>query len=261
MTNGGLRAFLALLWAGFLFAAGAPAAAIVVRHDADPRAYHASPSDYPAVFGLLRTRRGFWDCPATLIAPNWAITAGHCAEAPRIQEGVANGGFAVEIAGAANMIDRVVRHPQSDVALLRLSSAVTNARPALLYAGADEVGQVVSLLGWGDTGTGQTGVAGPDGQFRLARNKVDRAEADLISWSFSDPADSNGDIVDLEGVAGPGDSGGPAFLMTENGMVLLGVSSGQDGAGRGPGRYGAREYYVRISAVRAWVVETAGLQR
>lgn len=261
MNNGGLSGLLVILLVSALLGVCLPATALVVRHDVDAAAYHASPSDYPAVFGLLRTRRGFWDCPATLIAPNWAITAGHCAEAPRIQEGVASGGFGVVIAGAANVVDRVVRHPRSDVALLHLSSSVTDVQPAELYSAANEVGQVVSLLGWGDTGTGQTGVAGPDGQFRLARNKVDRAEADLISWSFSDPADPNGDVVDLEGVAGPGDSGGPAFLMNDGDMVVLGISSGQDGAGRGPGRYGAREYYVRISAVRAWIVETAGLQR
>lgn len=244
MINGGRRPWLLLGFAGVGLALGlsASAHAIVIRHDVAPVAYHAASDDYPAVFGLLRTRRGYWDCPATLIAPDWAITAGHCTEAPRIQEGLAGGGYAVQIGGAENTIDRIVRHPRSDVALVHLARPMANARPAQLYAGADEVGQVVNLLGWGDTGTGQTGVTGPDGQFRLARNKVDRAEGDIISWTFSAPNLADGDVVDLEGVAGPGDSGGPAFVIIQGEMVLLGVSLAQDGAGRGPGRYGAREF-------------------
>jgi hypothetical protein len=240
----------------------APAGAIIIRHDINPSSYEASPSDYPAVFGLLKTRRGFWDCPATLIAPQWAVTAGHCSQAPRIREALSAGGYQVEIAGRENVIDRIVVHPGGvDIALLHLGNAVTHVVPIALYSTSDEVGRVVDMVGWGDTGTGLTGVTGPDGQFRLARNKIDRAQADIISWTFSDPSESGGDCVELEGISGPGDSGGPAFIATKEKLELAGVSSGQDNAGGRPGTYGVREFYVRISAVRDWIQEVIAARR
>jgi len=238
-----------------------PATAIVVRHDVDPRAYHASQTDYPEVFGLLRTRRGFWDCPATLVAPHWAITAGHCSEAPRIAEAMQGGsGYAVEIAGSTNTIDRVIANPSGeDVALLHLSSAVVNVAPVGLYVRSDEVGQIVEMVGWGDTGDGRTGPTAADGLFRRAANRVDQAEGAMLSWTFSDPGAPETDAVSLEGISGPGDSGGPAFIRTNGGLLLAGISSGQDAMGHARGTYGVREYFVRVSAIDSWIEQVVSV--
>lgn len=234
---------------------GADARAVLVRHDVQAEQYEANEADYPAVFGLLRTRRGFWDCPATLIAPQWAITAGHCASAPRIAEALAAGGaHAVTIAGAGNAIDRVVQNPNgADVALLHLAQAVGGVEGVPLYSGNDEIGRTVIMVGWGDTGDGVRGITGPDGRFRRATNVVDRAEADLLSWTFSEPGVDGSDATPLEGISGPGDSGGPAFIEADGALMLAGVSSAQDPMAHARGSYGVREYFVRVSAVRAWI--------
>ncbi len=67
------------------------------------------------------------------------------------------------------------------------------------------------------------------------------------------------DVLPLEGVNGPGDSGSLALVNTENGMQLIGVSS------RGryksivrtsfdrQGRYGWQEYYIRVSKMYNWI--------
>lgn len=236
-----------------LFAA--PADAIIVRHDADPHVYEAAENEHPATFGLLRTRRGSWDCPATLISAQWAITAGHCASDPRIVEAMqGSGGYAVEIAGAANAIDRVETPPDgSDAALLHLSSPVANVTPIPLHRTPDERGQIVLMLGWGDTGDGVHGVIGLDGKFRAATNVVDQVEAGVISWTFSDPRERSSDVTTLEGISGPGDSGGPALIETGGVWRLAGISSGQDPMGHARGSYGVREYYVRVSALAPWI--------
>ena len=183
------------------------------------------------------------------------ITAGHCGDAPRINEAMQGGsGYAVEIAGVANTVDRVVANPSGeDVALLHLSSAVVAVAPVGLYVRSDEVGQIIEMVGWGDTGDGRTGPTTPDGQFRRAANRIDQAEGAMLSWTFSDPSASGTDAVALEGISGPGDSGGPAFIRTNSGMILAGVSSGQDPMGHTRGTYGVREYFVRVSAIRNWV--------
>ncbi len=239
-----------------------PSAAIVVRHDVEAAQFQAEEAEFPAVFGLLRTRRGFWDCPATLIAPRWAVTAGHCASAPRIAEAMRQGvSYGVEIAGRPNAIDRIVSHPGgSDIALLHLSSQVANAVAAPLYEGSDERDKTVLMLGWGDAGDGVQGITGPDGQFRRATNVVDQADADIISWTFSDPRAANTDVTALEGISGPGDSGGPALIEVGGVWRLAGVSSGQDPMGHARGTYGVREYYVRISALRGWIEQTISAQ-
>jgi secreted trypsin-like serine protease len=233
-------------------AAPTAALAIVIRDAVADAEYHSNSADYPSVFGLLRTRRGCWDCPATLIAPHWAITAAHCTEAPRIAEAMSAGaGYAVEIGGVANRIDRITRHPNApnvDIALLHLQSA-SAIPPSSLYAASDEVGKHVVLLGWGDTGSGAVGVVGPDGQMRRAENVIDQADDANLSWLFDAPPDA----LPLEGISGPGDSGGPALIQTAHGLALAGISSGQDSMGHGRGHYGVREYYARISTARAWI--------
>ncbi len=257
----GARGKAVILLNSMLVMLALPAEAIVVRHDIDASQYNAEEADYPAVFGLLRTRRGFWDCPATLIAPQWAVTAGHCANAPRIADATRQGGsYAVEIGGRANTIDRVEPHPGgSDIALLHLSSPVIDVAPVPLYEGTDERGRIVMMLGWGDTGNGVQGITGPDGQFRKATNIVDDADANTISWTFGDPREAHSGASPLEGISGPGDSGGPALIQMAGEWRLAGISSGQDPLGHARGSYGVREFFVRISTVRGWIEQiTAG---
>ena len=233
-----------------------PAAAIIIRHDVADAAYLGRESDFPAVFGLYRTRAGKLNCGATVISPRWAVTAAHCTEAKRLLEAVRPGGpgYEVSVAGRAVLIDRVVVHPDpaSDLALLRFSVPVEHVAPVPLHRGTDELGRTVVMPGWGVFGNGKTGVGEHDGVFRVAENVVDRAEGGRLYWRFDGPGEKSA-ALRLEGISGPGDSGGPALVATPGGWAIAGVSSSQDTRGGPEGLYGVVESFVRVSAFAAWI--------
>jgi len=236
------------------------ASGIVIRHDIADAAYLAKESDFPALFAIYRTKSGHKECVATVISARWAITAAHCAREKQLLEAVApNGqGFSVEVAGKSFLIDQVIAHPGTgtgrapDIAVLRFAVAVTHVAPIPLYKGRDEAGCVILMPGWGGTGNGKTGLGVEDGLFRAAENMVDRAEDGRLAWMFDAPG-PNSKALTLEGISGPGDSGGPALIKTTQGWALAGVSSAQNTMGRPEGLYGVEELFVRVSEFTEWI--------
>ncbi len=231
---------------------------IIRRHDQPDSLYLALGRGYPALAHInLPTPKGFADGEGTLIAPRWALTAAHVgAEVKR--------GHRITVAGADYPVDSIALHPDwsdggpHDLALLRLARPVEGVRPARLYREAAEHDRVIVLLGYGDTGDGLTGPQGNDRQVRGATNRVDEATDLWLKFAFDAPGSSR--ATPLEGVSGPGDSGGPAFLQDVEGPVLAGVSSGQSSRATGgrPGRYGVVEYYVRVSRYVGWIERMTG---
>lgn len=252
----GLRS---LLVAGAILVPGV-ASAIVIRHDIPDAAYLARESDFPALFGLYRTKAGHKECIATVISARWAATAAHCAREKRLLEAAVSGGkgFSVEIAGRAALIDKVIHHPGTgtgrapDIALLRFASPISHVAPIPLYRGRDEQGQVVAMPGWGGTGNGATALGVEDGLFRVAENIVDGADDGRIWWKFDAPGPQSKALT-LEGISGPGDSGGPALVKTPQGWALAGISSAQDTMGGPEGLYGVEEFFVRVSEFTGWI--------
>ena len=61
--------------------------------------------------------------------------------------------------------------------------------------------------------------------------------------------------LDLEGVSGPGDSGGPAFIEKDGILYVAGVISTQTfkGIGEREGLYGILDYYTRVSSYLDWI--------
>lgn len=220
-----------------------PAAAIVIRHDRDDARYVALGARFPAAVTVLPDGSG------VLIAPDWVLTAGHVAR------GVASRSPRVEIDGREHEVKRIFVHPKwremgpHDVGLLQLGAPAQRVTPVELYTGDDEVGQEVTFVGRGDTGTGLTGPQAMDGKKRGATNTVESADEDWIFFNF----DEGDDATDLEGVSGPGDSGGPALVTREGRVYTVGVSVFADGRGKGPGRYGVLEGYTRVSTHREWI--------
>lgn len=257
-----------------------PASAIIVRHDRADSRYVVDMHDYPQVF-YLHERFGNKLCIATLIAPRWAITAGHCTEQTPLAESMERGeSYAVQVAGRDNAVVRMVLHPAFrqpgedyprgvDLALLELAEE-TAVAPVRLYTGHEEQDSIVELLGWGFTGIGTVRRRSNDGKLRRAYNRVSMA-GDWLEVVFDDPRQAGTGAVAqaLEGIPALGDSGGPLLMkagmetgMDANSLQILGVARGEVlAAGNeewqgAPGLYGAVSMYERLSLHQAWIRDT-----
>ena len=227
-----------------LFAASTPATAIVIRHDRDDARYLQLGSRYPAVCKV-----GHQMGDGTLVEPDRVLTAAHVAR------GLGRRGGTVICGDAEYAVDTVYIHPDwedmgpHDVAVLQLAGEVRGIEPLPLYEGRDEQGKVAVLVGHGASGTGDASDRFDDGQRRGATNVIESANDRYIRFHFDAPPDA----TDLEGIPGPGDSGGPALIELDGVPYVAGVSSlGEPGA-NGPGTYGANDYFVRVSTHIDWI--------
>jgi hypothetical protein len=188
-----------------------------------------------------------------LIDPHWVVTAAHAVG--RLEEGAR-----IDVGGETVPVAAVIVHPdfdeesyRNDLALLHLAEPVRGEAPVALYKGRDEVGRRVIFVGRGYFGTGESGPDTADRVPRAAENTIEDATEHWLRFVFDAPPDA----LELEGISGPGDSGGPAFLETEDGLALVGVSSWQDNREQGTeGVYGVKEYYARMSSYVRWIEET-----
>ena len=225
--------------------------AIIRRHDLADEAYVVDARAYPAVADLLEPG----DCLATLIAPQWALSAAHCVRHLDVPHALTFGGETVGVRGkVCNERFDGVRH---DIALVHLESAVS-VEPIPIHRGDDELGRRVILVGRGDTATGLTGQDGAtlDGLTREATNTVAEATSRWLKFRFDAPTDPG--VTDREGISGDGDSGGPAFIETADGLELAGLSAYQDASGSRLGKYGVTEVYTRVSRYQDFVDEVTG---
>lgn len=222
--------------------------AIVIRHDVVPDMYQVKQTQYPSVVDLNFLT-------GTLIAPQWILTASHGTPyMPGKQE--------VTINQQKYYVQYIIVHPDynkdnldHDIALLKLDRPVVDVVSTSIYSLADEKGQHVWFVGRGDIGNGKIGITGPTNVLHHAENIIENAEGLWVTFDFDSPKNN---ALALEGISGPGDSGGPAFVKTSTGLKVAGVSSHQRDNDNGEGLYGVMEYYSRTSAHEQWITSTMG---
>lgn len=207
-------------------------------------------SDYPAV-GLIG-EGGDHFCTGTLIAPQYVLTAAHCAE------GVGNTNGTFTVGGRSYQTERVYIHPNyngnaigedsaNDIAIYKLSQPVVGVEPMAIFTGVPQVGQLLTLVGFGGGGNGTTGTNGDFGIKRVGTTPIDQVTRTLIHWDFNNNTESN---------TAPGDSGGPAFVTVNGLKYIAGVTSGGDSPNASIGDH---SFDTRVDAYAAWIESITGV--
>lgn len=231
--------------------------AIIMRHDKEPQQYETSAKQYPSVVNLQFLM-------GTLIAPQWIVTAAHGTP-------LMPGGQNVRINGDTYKVEKIIVHPEyaprnrpietqqdHDIALLKLDRPVKNIDVTPPYSQQNEATQKVWLVGNGYIGNGRDGITGATDGLLHAQNVIDNTDDKWLTFDFDSPEHQ---ALSLEGVSGPGDSGGPAFIRRGKQLFLAGVSSHQfDNEAGLPNVYGVTERYTRVSTHTSWIEETMTLR-
>ncbi len=201
---------------------------------------------------------------ATLIAPDWILTAAHSL--------VAADSATFTLNGVSYISTELFLHPswQSgnplagyDFGLVHLSTPILGVTPAALNIASVELGQVGTFVGYGLTGTGLTGYRTLDNQKRAVQNMIDGDFGNpslVLGADFDNPhnaADSgfgSSDPLALEGAVAPGDSGGGVFITVGSQTSLAGVISFvADTDGRSNSDYGDVSGFGLVSQAYPWI--------
>jgi hypothetical protein len=221
------------------------AKAIVIRNDVSDSAYQDLAKQYPSVGSILIDGGGQRLCSGTLIAPQWVLSASHCFKPGASVPDVTSGSFTIN--NTKYNADSITINPDFvaskynnfagyDVSLMKLSSPVTNVKPAEFYTDPQLKGQNITFVGYGNTGNGLTGQQeGSYGTKRAGENTIDglgsdykKLWSDRVLVSDFDAPDGSTNVLGsanplpLEYGVGVSDSGGGAFI----GGKLVGVHSG-----------------------------------
>jgi secreted trypsin-like serine protease len=266
-------------WAILGFARMAPA--IIVRPDRDDRVYRELADRFPAVCWILDDNpRGTNHGTGTLIAPRWVLVAAHVVDGGtkvvggKLVDAHGPTPTRVEFGKDSYRIRRIVLCPsykptsfdegQCDIALVELVDPVQNVTPIPIHVKSDELGRLAHLVGFGWTGTFETGQPPAEGSMtsyfaavpckRAATNIVDAIDGHLLITTI-DPLSS---ATELEGSLATADSGGPLLIEVDGGYLVAGVASMHYGDEAKHQRFGGQDAFTRVSDYSHWIEQVTG---
>ncbi|MFJ4876949.1 trypsin-like serine protease [Streptomyces sp. NPDC088745] len=200
-------------------------------------------------------------CGAALIAPQWAVTAGHCANSPTGAKAGVPRGWKVRVGsldvtngGEVAEVDRFYRRhatydpPGEDIALLHLRNPV-QAKPVRVAGTTPAVKTPVRILGWGPSSEDCEDFDDSTCFSSRLREAETEVVPDSECWDEGD-ATSTLCIGRLTPPVGPGttDSGSPALVRAGSEWELSGVVTGASAKGANfPG------LYVDVTKNSAWI--------
>lgn len=197
----------------------------------------------------LQSSRGHF-CGGSLIDSDWVVTAAHCVQ------GAGPGSFNVRVGtttwnsgGSLAGVSRVILG-QGDIALVQLSSNVSQ-QPVQIADDGGPAGTPTRLIGWGQTCPSR-GCGGPPTQLQ----QIDvRVLASGCTAGFSPATELCLGGQQYRGAC-YGDSGGPSVIRAGGGWELTGATSR---AGRGQPNCGeAPAIYTDVTAYTGWIDQVTG---
>ncbi|XP_071451579.1 trypsin-1-like [Hetaerina americana] len=212
--------------------------------------------DYP--YQLVLRRNDYFECGASILSENYAVTAAHCTDGASAEElSVRAGSSFVDSDGTIHQVTRIHQHPgfdinvlDGDISLLEVNPPFTLGSGVQPIALPDSdmkvpVGSSADVSGWGTT---TEGGSLPEQLRHVVVQIADQEECNNAYGSITDN-------MICAGAPGKdscqGDSGGP---LVEDGKLVGIVSFGYGCAE--PGYPGV---YTRVTALRDWIKQEAGL--
>ena len=259
----------------FIAAPTAPAGAGTIRHDVSDTLYR-NLANQPQFASVGTYTGGGLFGSLTLIHPQWALTAAHVIDSNKngkVDDPLGTIAIGGRSRSAAQFIvpTGVNGNPGwtgdindgFDIALIRLNSAITDIVPAAIYTGFQEFGKTITMVGFGQTGTGLTGSTGASQTKRAGQNVVDQLVtfpngATALQSDFDDPPPGNAGTnrlgsntaLPLEYQIAPGDSGGGSFLQENGQWYVAGVHSGT----YFDHKYGDMSLITRVSPYQHFII-------
>lgn len=193
----------------------------------------------------------FASASAVAIRPQWVLTAAHVVERDL------DGGHIYKTAENKDgwPVDVFVVHKDftddlvgwHDIALCRVKGDLGLEFYPELYKKSDELGKVVTMSGWGATGTFLSGYTHFDDIRRAGSNKVCTLERGVL---VCEPNKQNKTL--LEFLICPGDSGGGLFIGNELAGIVSYISCPPN-QGKPKARYGDSGSFTRVSMYTDWI--------
>jgi secreted trypsin-like serine protease len=233
----------------------APAAAAGTPTDGgvlQPNVVGGSPAPAYSFMGSLQTLGGNHFCGASVVHPNWAVTARHCvAGTPPTSMVLRVGSNNRTSGGVVVNVTSVTTHPTNDLAVIGLGTVPAAYQPVVIAATSGPVGTFTRIMGWGQTCPSPGGCGAPVQLQQLNTSIVADSSCSGILAATEICTGNPG------GTAGAcyGDSGGPQVKTVGGAWQLIGATSRSGGSATC-----AREpsIYVDVPYFRSWITQYTG---